>query len=72
MGWVRWFRIGDVWSGVGRVLDLLVAIPENRSEAREEVLDGGGHLAHAHHVHDPLQPAQDRPQHLRQVLTPIS
>mmetsp|Transcript_48184 Transcript_48184/g.114649 ORF Transcript_48184/g.114649 Transcript_48184/m.114649 type:complete len:308 (+) Transcript_48184:521-1444(+) len=53
------------------LLDLLVAVPEDRGEAREQVLDRGGHLAHPDHVHNPLQPPKDRTQHLGVLLAEV-
>ena len=38
---------------------LLVAVLEDGRQARQQVLDGGRHAAHAHHVHDGLQSGHD-------------
>jgi hypothetical protein len=43
------------------------AIPvlENWGQTRQEVFDGGGHLLHAHHIHNALERPQDATQHLK-------
>ena len=57
--------VGDSTHEVDTILlHLLVPVLEDRREARQQVLDGRGHLGHADHVHNRLQGAEDAAQHL--------
>eukprot|EP00053_Salpingoeca_punica_P017422 m.167819 g.167819 ORF g.167819 m.167819 type:complete len:1096 (+) comp17202_c1_seq2:150-3437(+) len=53
------------------LLDFLVAVAQDRGQAREEVLDRWLHLAHAHDVDDGLEGAQDAAEHLRVLLAQV-
>mmetsp|Transcript_22144 Transcript_22144/g.59274 ORF Transcript_22144/g.59274 Transcript_22144/m.59274 type:complete len:407 (+) Transcript_22144:133-1353(+) len=64
--------VGDPSHQVDAVLlHLLVPILEDRGQARQQVLDGRGHLGHADHVHDGFQGTQDGTQHLRILLPQV-
>ena len=41
-----------------------MSVLEDGRQARQQVLDGRGHLRHADHVHDRFQGAEDAAQHL--------
>eukprot|EP00968_Pinguiococcus_pyrenoidosus_P024619 scaffold4871_cov260-Pinguiococcus_pyrenoidosus.AAC.6 len=64
--------IGDPSHQVDAVLlHLLVAVPQNRRQPREQFADRRRHLVHTDHVHDALQGAQDRAQHVRILFAQV-
>jgi len=64
--------VGDAAHQLDAVLlHLLVPVLEDGREARQQVLDGRRHPAHADHVHDGLERAQDAAQHLRVLLAQV-
>mmetsp|Transcript_11357 Transcript_11357/g.20623 ORF Transcript_11357/g.20623 Transcript_11357/m.20623 type:complete len:664 (+) Transcript_11357:201-2192(+) len=53
------------------LLDLLVPVLQNGSEAGQQILNGRGHLGHSDDVHDALQSAQNAAQNFGVLLAQI-
>ena len=61
--------VGNASNEVDAVfLHHLLAVLEDGRAARQQILDGRLHLAHAHHVDDGLERIQDAAQHLGILL----
>ena len=50
---------------------LLMPVFQDRSETRQQILDGGCHLGHTNDVHDGLEGTQDGAQHFGVLLSQV-
>ena len=50
---------------------LLMPVFQDRSETRQQILDGGRHLGHTNDIHNGLEGTQDGSQHFRVLLSQV-